>query len=80
MPQLTEKQKTIFHDIMIAHSPEALKAKFSKGAKLVEKGFETGGDDGMEVLILGVDMLNNAIPRYKLLKDAERFAEVKHGK
>ncbi|MEZ5534395.1 MAG: hypothetical protein R3F02_02110 [Thiolinea sp.] len=79
MPELTEKQKAIFHDIVIAHSPATLKSKLETGVKIVLNGYKTGGDEGMEKLTIGVEMLVQEIARYKLLKQAERRAEVIYG-
>lgn len=80
MAELAEKQKMIFDDIVSSHSPKVLKSKLVNGAQVVQAGLETGGDEGMEILILGVDMLNQAISRYELLKQIGSCAEVLHGK
>ncbi|MEZ5450315.1 MAG: hypothetical protein R3E89_15555 [Thiolinea sp.] len=73
---IDEKHKLIFKDIVSAHSTDAIRSQINNATGMINKAFQVGGDEGLDILVLGVAMLNKAVCRFELLRQAEKGAEL----
>lgn len=70
---LDQRHKTIFAEIVRAHSPTTLKGKIKGAVQVINRALANNDVESMKV---GVEMLSQTICRYELLKKAEELAEV----